>query len=84
MGSEDLLGAAMALTPEQRERLAEELLVSVAHDRGVDAADIDPDPELTAELDRRLAALDRGEAGTVSLEEAKARVLGRLDTVSKK
>jgi putative addiction module component (TIGR02574 family) len=78
MGPEDLLAAALSLTPEQRERLADELLLSVAHDRGHDATAIDPDPELTAELERRLAALDRGEAKTVSLEQAMVRVAQRL------
>lgn len=77
MGIEDLLGAALELTPEQRERLADEIMVSVAHDRGRDWAVVDPDPTLTAELERRLAALDRGEATTVSLDEAKARVARR-------
>jgi putative addiction module component (TIGR02574 family) len=83
MALEDLLGAALALTPEQRERLADEILVSVAHDRGHDdhAAALEPDPELTAELEHRLAALDRGEAKTVSLEEARARVAQRLASV---
>ena len=83
MDNKDLLGAALALTPDQRERLAEEIQVSVAHDRGRDAdAALTPDPELTAELDRRLVALDRGEAGTVTLQEAEARVMRRLARVS--
>jgi putative addiction module component (TIGR02574 family) len=81
MGIDDLLGAALALSPDQRERLADEILVSVAHDRGRDVAFADSDPELTAELERRLAALDRGEATTVSLEEAKARVARRLASI---
>lgn len=82
MVNKDLLGAALALSPEQRERLAEEIQVSVAHDRGHDSMSMSPDPELTAELDRRIAALDRGEAKTVSLEEAEARVMRRLASVS--
>lgn len=83
MGLEDLLGAALVLTPEQRERLADEILLSVAHDRGHDAALADPDPELTAELERRLAALDRGEAKTVSLDEARERIARRLASIQR-
>ena len=74
----------MALTPEQRERLAEEITVSVAHDRGHDSAQLFPEPELTEQLDRRIAALDRGEAKTVSLADANASVMRRLAGVSKK
>jgi len=81
MGLEDLLGAALTLTPEQRERLADEIMLSVAHERGHDSAVLVPDPELTAELERRLAALDRGEATTVSLDEAQERINRRLASI---
>lgn len=84
MATEDLLGAVLALTPEQRERLAEEIQVSVAHDRGHDPAQVSPDAELTAQLDRRIEALDRGEAKTVTLADAQASVMRRLASVSKK
>lgn len=83
MGGDDILGAALALTPEQRERLAEEIEVSVAHDRGHDSAAVASDPDLSAELDRRIASLDRGEAKTVTLAEAEARVMRRLADVSR-
>jgi len=43
----------------------------------------DPSDE-TAELDCRIAALDRGEAKTVTLEEAKASVMRRLASVSER
>lgn len=53
-------------------------------ERGVDDGTAELDSQLTAELDRRLAALDRGEAVAIPLEEVRARVLGRLATLTKK
>jgi putative addiction module component (TIGR02574 family) len=65
---DELSQRARALPPEDRARLAEELLASLApHDADVEAAwDI--------ELRRRIDEIDRGEAPLVPAEEAFAAV----------
>lgn len=83
MARKDLLEAVLGWTPEPIQERAEGSPTDVTNDRGHDSMVMMPDLELTAELDRRIAALDRGEAKTVSLEEAEARVMRRLASVSK-
>jgi putative addiction module component (TIGR02574 family) len=60
MTKEQILEHAMALEPRQREELAEELLLSV---------DEILDPEWAAEIKRRIAQIDRGEAKLVPADE---------------
>ena len=70
MGSlvDELSKRARALPPEDRARLAEELLASLdPHEAGVDAA-------WDVELRRRIDEIDRGEARLVSAEDAFAAV----------
>lgn len=61
-----LFDAALSLPNEERAILADRLLGTVGP---VDDVDEDLSPELRAELDRRVAALETGTMGTISLEE---------------
>jgi hypothetical protein len=63
----DLSERARALPPEDRARLAEELLATGSHDADVEAAG-------DTELRRRIDEIDRGEARLVNAEEAFAAV----------
>ena len=62
---EEVREEAMALTPEQRGSLAEELLDSVESDEGVEW-----DEEYAAEIQRRVAEVRAGTAKTVPADEA--------------
>ena len=64
MSQEQVYAAAMALPPESRIQLAELLYDSVD-----ETVVPEVDPELLAELDRRVAAYDRGEMKTYTHEE---------------
>ncbi|MBK1699420.1 addiction module protein [Thiococcus pfennigii] len=57
---------ALALAPEERVRLADRLLTSLADDSAVDEA-------WSVEIERRLAALESGDVTPVSYAEAIAR-----------
>jgi putative addiction module component (TIGR02574 family) len=59
----------MALTPEERGHLAEELLDSVESDEVTEW-----DDEYAAEIQRRVAEIDGGTAETVDSDEAVANV----------
>ena len=61
--------AALALSEEDRGRLAEKLVQSLD-------GDLDPGSETAwaAEIERRLARIDAGQASAVSMEEAVARM----------
>jgi putative addiction module component (TIGR02574 family) len=61
--------AALALSEEDRGRLAEKLVQSLD-------GDLDPGAEgaWAAEIERRLARIDAGQASTISMEEAIARM----------
>ena len=59
----------MALTPEERGHLAEELLDSVESDEVIEW-----DDEYAAEIQRRVAEIDAGTADTVDSDEAVANV----------
>jgi len=65
----EVFEAALALSDEDRGRLAEQLVQSL--DR-----DIDPDVEEAwgAEIERRLARIDAGQSRTVTMTEAIARL----------
>ena len=62
---EEVREEAMALTPEQRGSLAEELLDSVESDEGVEW-----DEEYAAEIQRRVAEVRAGTAKMVPADEA--------------
>ena len=62
---EEVRDEAMALSPEERGHLAEELLDSVRSDE-----DAEWDDEYTAEIQRRVAEIDAGTAKLVSADEA--------------
>ena len=66
---EDVRNEAMALTPEERGHLAEELLDSVESDEVIEW-----DDEYAAEIQRRVAEIDAGTADTVDSDEAVANV----------
>jgi putative addiction module component (TIGR02574 family) len=61
---EEVSAAALALPAEARLQLADQLYQSVE-----EYADVEVDPELLAELDRRAAAYERGELKTYTTEE---------------
>lgn len=63
---DDLEAQALRLAPDERVRLADRLLASLSADAEVDDA-------WAAEVERRLAELDSGQAEAVPLEEAIAR-----------
>jgi len=62
---EEVRDQAMALSPEERGHLAEELLDSVRSDE-----DVEWDDEYTAEIQRRVAEIDAGTAKLISADEA--------------
>jgi putative addiction module component (TIGR02574 family) len=66
---EDVRNEAMALTPEERGHLAEELLDSVESDEGIEW-----DDDYAAEIQRRVAEIDAGTADTTDSDEAIANV----------
>jgi len=65
----EVFEAALALSEEDRGRLAEQLVQSL--DR-----EVDPDVEeaWSAEIERRLARVDAGQSKTVTMSEAVARL----------
>ena len=71
--ADTILGTALALPPDERAWLAEELIASLDRYR---------DPEIeaawAAEIERRIAEVELGEAETVSWEEARARIRAKL------
>jgi putative addiction module component (TIGR02574 family) len=70
----DLVRRGRALPPEERERLVDQLLESLN-----EPAAAELDAAWDAEIERRLAAYDRGEVQAIDAEEvfAKAARLGR-------
>lgn len=71
---EEVRNEALALSPEERGHLAEELLDSVASDERIQWND-----EYSAEIQRRVAEIDAGTAETVDSDEAVANVRRLLD-----
>lgn len=65
----EVFEAALALSEEDRGRLAEQLVQSLA-------PELDPDAETawSAEIERRLARIEAGTANAVSMSEAVARL----------
>jgi putative addiction module component (TIGR02574 family) len=71
---EEVRSEALALTPEERGHLAEELLDSVESGEGMEW-----DEEYAAEIQRRVAEIDAGTAGHTDSDEAIANVRRLLD-----
>ena len=71
--ADTILGTALALPPDERAWLAEELIASLdqGKDSGVDSA-------WAAEIERRITEIESGEAETVSWEEARERIRAKL------
>jgi putative addiction module component (TIGR02574 family) len=72
--ADDLRDEALALSTQDRARLASDLLASLDSD-SVDAAEIDR--VWSIETQRRAAMLDSGDAGTVSWDEVEQRFAER-------
>jgi putative addiction module component (TIGR02574 family) len=71
MTKEQLLAAAMALDPTEREKLADELW------RSVDHAEEDLDESWAKEVEDRIAAYERGEITAKPAEEVVERLRNR-------
>ena len=71
--ADSILGTVLALPPDERARIAAELIASLdeGEDTGVETA-------WAAEIERRIAEIESGEAETVSWEEARARIRSKL------
>ena len=65
----EVLEAALALPEEQRAEVAEKLLASLDGE-----FDADAESEWTAEIERRLARIESGQAKSVSMDESLARL----------
>jgi putative addiction module component (TIGR02574 family) len=76
MSTEEVLAAALTLSPDDRARVARELIASLDG-----AADPDADSAWTAEIARRVADIDAGRAKLVSLQDVKSRVAARLHRI---
>jgi putative addiction module component (TIGR02574 family) len=71
--ADTILGTALALPPDERAWLASELIASL--DEGKDA---DVETAWAAEIERRIAEVESGEAETSSWEEARTRIRTKL------
>ena len=71
--ADTILGTALALPPDERAWLAEELIASL--DQGKDSA---IDSAWAVEIERRITEIESGEAETVSWKDARARIRARL------
>ena len=71
--ADSILGTALTLPPDDRARIAAELIASLdeGEDRDVEAA-------WATEIERRISEIESGEAETVSWEEARARIRSKL------
>lgn len=71
--ADTILGTALALPPDERAWLAEELIASL--DEGQDA---EVEAAWAAEIEGRIDEVESGEAETVDWEDARARIRARL------
>jgi putative addiction module component (TIGR02574 family) len=76
MSTEEILEAALALSLDDRAKVARELIASLDgnEDAGADGA-------WTSEIARRVADLEAGRAELLSLEDVKSRVAARLHRI---
>lgn len=72
MGASDILADVLRLPPEERARLALELIRSLDGEPDADAAQA-----WDTEIERRAAEVDRGAADTMTLDEYRAHVQQR-------
>ena len=71
--ADTILDTALALPSDERAWLAAELIASLD-----DGADADVEAAWAAEIERRIAEVESGEAETVSWEDARARIRATL------
>ena len=71
--ADTILDTALALSPNERAWLASELIASLDENR-----DSDVDAAWAAEIERRIAEVESGEAETISWEEARTRIRATL------
>jgi putative addiction module component (TIGR02574 family) len=71
MSSQEILKAALALAPDERARLAKNLIASL------DEAAVEVEPELASEIERRIWEVDSGAVKAIPWAEVKARIASR-------
>lgn len=71
--ADTILDTALALTPNERAWLASELIASLDESK-----DSDVEAAWAAEIERRIAEVESGNAETISWEEARARIRATL------
>jgi putative addiction module component (TIGR02574 family) len=71
--ADTILGTALSLPRDERAWLAEELIASLNEHR-----DAEIEAAWAAEIERRIAEVESGQAETVSWEEASARIRAKL------
>jgi putative addiction module component (TIGR02574 family) len=71
--ADTILGTALALPPDERAWLAEELIASLDQGENSSVAST-----WAAEIERRIAEVESGEAETSSWEDARARIRAKL------
>jgi putative addiction module component (TIGR02574 family) len=76
MSTEEILEAALALSLDDRAKVARELIASLDG-----AADADAESAWTVEIARRMADIDAGRVQLVSREEVESRVAARLQRI---
>jgi putative addiction module component (TIGR02574 family) len=72
--AESILGTALTLPPNERARIAAELIASLdeGEDAGVEAA-------WATEIERRIAEVESGEAETSTWEETRSRIRSKIE-----
>jgi len=68
MSTQEILKLALALAPEERARLAKDLIASL------DQATVEVEPELASEIERRIREVDSGAVKAIPWAEVKARI----------
>ena len=71
MSTQEILKAALALAPEERARLAKDLIASL------DETTVEVEPELASEIERRIREVDSGAVKAIPWAEVKARIASR-------
>jgi putative addiction module component (TIGR02574 family) len=71
MSTQEILKAALALAPEERARLAKDLIASL------DETTVEVEPELASEIARRIREVDTGAVKAIPWAEVKARIASR-------
>lgn len=71
MSTQEILKAALALAPDERARLAKDLIASL------DETTVEVEPELASEIERRIREVDSGAVKAIPWAEVKARIASR-------